>query len=79
MVGSKRKGMCRGGVGEGWIVKERLLRSQVANIYEYKRQGWGVREAKYVFSSYDAMRKMNLGWRDDSNIRNIFTHCACLC
>lgn len=34
-------------------------------------RGRVIREAKEVFSSYDAMRKMRLDWRDDPNIRVI--------
>lgn len=29
-------------------------------------------EAKDVFSSCDAVRKLSLGWRDDTNISNMY-------
>lgn len=47
--------------------KEGLPRSQEAI---HRREGWRFREAKDVFSSYDAVRKISLGWRDDPNVRN---------
>ena len=31
----------------------------------------GLRETNYVLSCCDAVRKVSLGWRDDSKIRDI--------